>query len=178
VLPVAAGSVARVGEVKIEARRGSEILLRYRDAVTAYPLHICEPRAPRDDVVVALRVVPDVRPAVVVEPVALPGGWPPLEDVPTTWGPTPVPFTTTGLRCIGDDHVLSHEVFACYPRKVLAGITGPLDLFVAPPIGRYGALVAVREGLVVCTLAIADAIERGEAAALAFAADLADLAAL
>jgi hypothetical protein len=137
-------------------------------------VHVCEASEPAD-VRVVLREFPEAGPAVVLEPESLADGWPPLEDVPASWGPTPVPFTTHGLSLFPDDRILAHEVFACYPAKVLADVHGPLNIFVAPPIARFGALIYVRDGLAVCTLRVADAYERGESFARTLVANIARL---
>jgi hypothetical protein len=174
---IAAGTVVAVqGDVALPARPGP-LTLAYRDVSSAYAIHVTDPGAAIDSVSVGIGTAPDERPAVVIDPTSLPDGWPELDEVPTSWGPTPVPFTTSGLRCLPDNHVLSHEVFACYPKTVIPNVHGALNLFVAPPIGKWGALIAKRDGLVVCTLSIADALERKEGFALALLADLKRLAA-
>jgi hypothetical protein len=170
--PIEAGGVVELEtSCVLRAARGA-LELRYGDAVASYPIHVCASAAPTSGVVVAFGEAPAERPAVLIEPTSLPDGWPELEKVPTTWGPTPVPFTSDALPSLPSQGVLAHEVFACYPEFVITGTHGPLGLLVAPPIGKWGALIAKRDGLVVCTLRIAEALERGEGFAQAVLADL------
>ena len=174
--PVAAGSVARAGRCSLRAV-GDELVLRCGDVVASYPLHVCEPATNgRSSLAVAYGEMPDERPAVLVDPVSLPDGWPELQDVPMNWGPTPIAFTDGTLPSLGPRRVLVHELYACYPRKLLREMHGPVGVLMAPPFGRWGALVAKHDGLVVCTLRIGDAIDRGEGFALALLADLVALA--
>jgi hypothetical protein len=113
---IAAGGIAEVGSCEIPAVAG-ELRLVMGDAVACYWIHVHKPTT--------------TTVATTEEG----------EPVPTTWGPTPVIFTTQPVAGLPASHVLTYEVFDCYPKTFLPGVRGALQIFIPPPIGKWGALV-------------------------------------
>jgi hypothetical protein len=173
---IPAGSVAAFGEAGLVATAG-DLVVKTEQATVRYPIHVGEAEAV-PDVTIVVGTLPTDRdgPTVLLEPTVLPESWPALEVVPEQWGPTPFPFTTSGVRAFPEHTVLAHEVFACYPLTYIPGVRGPVGIVIPHPIAKWGALVCVRDDIVVCTLSIADSFAAGEPFARTLVAALAGLA--
>jgi hypothetical protein len=192
---VRAGGVAYAGELSVPA---GDIVLRWAGAESRYPVHVCPPPAPRgvrvegspalanalaragwvtdDPDAVAVAFTDTAGPAVLLEPAGSVAGLPDPVDLPQSWGPTPFVFTTAAIASLPPRAVLSHEIFHISPRRAYPGVRGPVGFFVPPPWHRWGAVVAVHDGVVACQLAITDALVAGDRFALALFSDLVDLA--
>lgn len=169
--PVLAGTVVSVGEVTLRVPAGvKELVLDWEGACTIYPVSVFEDPMPfvvevtgSDSLAAALGSVSGAEVLVATGPFNLEktarlerevesgrrvilladqGSLPffgETEAIPTAWGPTPFLFGDGSIF----EGFLGPEVYHCFPKAAIPFLRGPVGVVVAPPIGRWGSVVAV-----------------------------------